>query len=69
MPNTNNILIGRVKLGRAFICLDCEVIYDQDEGLVCPQCTSKVVWPVGKWVTPTHTGLRKLIDEDPAFKI
>jgi len=44
----------RVKLGRALICLDCETIYDQDEGLYCPQCASRITWPVGKWIVPAN---------------
>jgi len=45
MPN-------RVKLGRALICMDCETIYDCGEGFDCPNCTSRVVWPLGSWIKP-----------------
>ena len=40
------------KLARALLCLDCESIYDQSLGINCPSCSSKTVWPIGKWVEP-----------------
>jgi hypothetical protein len=47
-----------IALERALFCLDCEVIFTAVAS--CPSCSSKVVWPLARWLSP---GEPRLIPE------
>lgn len=36
-----------IALGRAWLCLDCEVVYEMGQG-PCPACGSHAAWALGR---------------------
>ena len=36
-----------IPLGRAALCLDCEVIYESTSRRSCPSCGSSAAWSIG----------------------
>lgn len=40
------------KLTLAWLCLDCETIFENAYKGCCPICTSSMVFPLSKWIAP-----------------
>jgi hypothetical protein len=46
---------GPIALEHALFCLDCEVIFTSLA--CCPSCSSRILWPLAKWLSPTPPAL------------
>ena len=44
---TNIAAIQIIPLERAFLCVSCNIISDDDR---CPCCASEQIWPVQAWL-------------------
>jgi hypothetical protein len=53
---------GPIALECALFCLDCEVIFT--DYACCPSCSSGVVWPLAKWLSPGEP--RPIVESLPA---
>jgi hypothetical protein len=62
MSSDETLFQGLIALKHALFCLDCEVIFTNDA--CCPSCSSGVVWPLAKWLSPGEP--RPIVESLPA---
>lgn len=41
-----------MKLESAYICLDCDEVFEDGDGVGCPSCSNRYVVALSKWIRP-----------------